>query len=94
MGRGIWDRLLSLENAVNEPNAASISPAYAGSDGSPPSALVCYGGWIKPWRNADGCPPKPSQRRTCFGGFRRRYQRDHGCKAVGLHNPGKALSMT
>ena len=32
-----------------------------------------------------GCPPKPWRRRTCFGGFRRRHQRDHGCKAVGLH---------
>jgi len=32
-----------------------------------------------------GCPPKPWRRRTCFGGFRRRHQRDRGCKAVGLH---------
>jgi hypothetical protein len=64
---------------------------------------------MKPWRNACGCPPtrrpepmgdvpKPWRRKTCFGGFRRRYKRDHGCpafvaettsaeqaKAVGLH---------
>src|SRR5437867_12932066 len=32
-----------------------------------------------------GCPPKPWRRRTCFGGFRRTYYRDHGCEAVGLH---------
>ncbi len=32
-----------------------------------------------------GCPPKPWRRRTRFGGFRRRYNMDHGCKAVGLH---------
>jgi hypothetical protein len=64
------------------------SPAYAGSQDCPSSAVVCYGGWIKPWRNAAGCPPKPLRRRTCFGGFRRRYQRDHGCKAVGLHHGG------
>jgi hypothetical protein len=62
------------------------SPAYAGSHGCPSSAVVCYGGRIKPWRNAGGCPPKPWRRRTRFGGFRRRSQRDHGCKAVGLHS--------
>ena len=32
-----------------------------------------------------GCPPKPWRRRTRFGGFRRRHNRDHGCQAVGLH---------
>src|SRR5574341_2364050 len=35
----------------------TYSPAYAGSHGCPSSAVVCYGGWIKPWRNAYGCPP-------------------------------------
>jgi hypothetical protein len=25
------------------------SPAYAGSNGCPSSAVVCDGGWIKPW---------------------------------------------
>ncbi len=54
------------------------SPAYAGSHGCPSSAVVCHGGWIKPRRNADGC----------FGGFRCKYKRDHGCQAVRLHKSG------
>jgi hypothetical protein len=33
-----------------------------------------------------GCPPKPWRRRARFGGFRRSFKRDHGCKAVGLHS--------
>ena len=31
----------------------------------------------------NGCPPKPWRRRTGFGGFRRKHQRDHGCKPWG-----------
>jgi hypothetical protein len=31
-------------------------------------------------------------RRSRLGGFRRRYQRDHGCKAVGLHRAGVRAS--
>jgi hypothetical protein len=27
------------------------SHAYAGNHGCPSSAVVCYGGWIKQWRN-------------------------------------------
>jgi hypothetical protein len=30
----------------------SYSPAYAGSHSCPSSAVGCYGGWMKRWRNA------------------------------------------
>jgi hypothetical protein len=38
------------------------SPAYAGSHGCPSSAVVCYGGWIKPWRNVQRVSSDPSAR--------------------------------
>ena len=38
------------------------SPAYAGSHGCSSSAVVCYGGWIKPWRNAQRVFSDPSAR--------------------------------
>ena len=38
------------------------SPAYAGSHGCPSSAVVCYGGWIKPWRYAQRVFSDPSAR--------------------------------
>jgi choline dehydrogenase-like flavoprotein len=40
---------------LQRPQPVRRPPAYAGSHGCPSSTVVCYGGWIKPWRNADWC---------------------------------------
>jgi len=44
------DRVLLLKK--EGPAGILVSLAYAGSHDCPFSAVVCYGGWIKPWRNA------------------------------------------
>ena len=40
---------------------------------------------VKPWKNAQRVFSVALAKEACFGGFRPRYKRDHGCKAVGLH---------
>jgi len=52
------------ESAHDRPPSFGLlhSPAYAGSHGCPSSAVVCYGGWIKPWRNAQRLSSDPSAR--------------------------------
>jgi len=52
------------ESAHDRPPSFGLlhSPAYAGSHGCPSSAVVCYGGWIKPWRNVQRVSSDPSAR--------------------------------
>ena len=39
--------------ASSTPKQFRMSPTYAGSHSCPSSAVVCYGGWIKPWGSTE-----------------------------------------
>jgi kynurenine formamidase len=78
------NRLEMAEHGGTHIDAPIHPPTQEATAARPPQSSATEDGSSRGGMRS-GCPPKLWRRRTCFGGFRRRHQRDHGCKAVGLH---------